>query len=238
MHIADIDYISTHGRSFFHKARPISKVIFSVCLLTALIVSNELFFICGILAMMFVFTFMTKISLKLVCHLLLYPLFFSSIFAVIMMGQSINEVMVIIFRAISIAYVLIFLIMTTSYVELFGFFSIFMPALLIDVLIFTYRSFFILLESMTQLFKSIRLRGGYHPLKLITNLKNMASMIGILIIHSIDMSERMYHIYALRGYNGAIHLRDIKVFPLKSNDIVLMAIGILMITGKVIVWKL
>ncbi|TCT16758.1 cobalt/nickel transport system permease protein [Natranaerovirga pectinivora] len=237
MHIADIDYISTFGRSFFHKARPISKVIFSILLLFSMITTDSIYYILSIIGLMIVFTGLARIPFKQMIHLLGYPLFFSIIFALVFIGQSREMMFLIMGRAVGAAYILVFLIMTTSYTELFGFFSLFMPTLLVDVFIFTYRSLFILLEATSKLFRSIKLRGGYHPLRIVMNMKNMASMIGVLIIHSLEMSERMYNIYSLRGYKGAVNLRRITIWPLGWNDYFVLFAGLASVAWRFIIWK-
>jgi cobalt/nickel transport system permease protein len=238
MHIADIDYISTHGQSVFHRARPVSKVIFTILLLASMIITDRLEMLLGFITLLLVFTIIAKIPIKQMIHLLIYPLFFSGLFSLILARGSLEMGALLILRAVGAAYILIFLIMTTTYVDLFGFFSLFMPSVLIDIFIFTYRSLFILLDSTTQTFRSIRLRGGYHPTKILMNMKNMASMVGIIIIHALEMSERMYHIYALRGYNGAMPISEIRYWPLHWQDFLIIVIGVVSLMGTVSIWSL
>ncbi len=132
---------------------------------------------------------------------------------------------------------MIWLILTTPYVEIFSILSIIFPSLVVDILFFTYRSFFILLEKLENIMKNIKLKGGYHFFDIIRNLKNIAGIIGLLIIHSFEMSERMYKIYSLRGYDGKLPQGNIKI--INSNlDYLIIAAGIAVFSGVIIPWNI
>jgi cobalt/nickel transport system permease protein len=132
---------------------------------------------------------------------------------------------------------LLLLISTTSYVDIFSFLSLFLPSLLVDIFLFTYRALFILFDRFENLLKSIRLKGGFHPLRLLLNMRNTSGMLGVLLIHCIDMGERMYWIYSLRGYGGHIPLSQ-SPFALKPTDFLLVSGAVIILTGMVIPWSL
>jgi cobalt/nickel transport system permease protein len=234
MKLAEIDYISNSNASLFHEMNAAAKMLFTAAVLTAVIISSEwtkLVFLIILMAILFI---AAKIPMKVVLHLALYAIIFSSLFALISARQSLYLGLVVVLKALGAALSTIWLITTTSYVDIFSVFSLFMPKILVDVFIFTYRSFFILMEKMEMLFKNIRLRGGYHPLKLMMNLKNIASIVGIFIIHAFEMSERMYQIYSLRGYNGSIAL-SVELWPLKLRDISVAVFGVFILIGVIII---
>ncbi|WP_160723509.1 energy-coupling factor transporter transmembrane component T family protein [Isachenkonia alkalipeptolytica] len=230
MHLAQIDRISNSTYSYFHKALVGSKVLFTVIMVTAFITSNTIAKGLGLLGVILLSFWIAKVPVRLVLQLALYPAFFSSIFALMEMGNSIPGGLLIIVRAVGAGMTMILLITTTPYTDLFSFLSLWMPMLLVDVFMFTYRGIFILIEKTTNLIKSMRLRGGYYSFNVFKNAKNMVGAIGVIIITSFDMSERMYQIYALRGYKGGIK-SDVKLWPLGREDLLMILVGILAVIG-------
>ncbi|SDJ99096.1 energy-coupling factor transporter transmembrane component T family protein [Natronincola ferrireducens] len=237
MHLAEIDQISTNGISPLHKAGAVSKIILTLLILSAFIVSNDVVKLSCLIIILFTFFSVGGVPLKQVGHLALYPVFFSIIFALIRAQQGWILGVIIMLKAVGAASTMLLLITTTPYVDIFSFLSLFMPSLLVDIFLFTYRSFFILIDKIESLIKSMRLRGGYKAFNLFSNLKNIAGILGVLIIHSFEMSERMYRIYSLRGYQGRIPL-TIDIFPLKIYDYIIIILGIVILVGTVIQWNL
>lgn len=170
-----------------------------------------------------------------VWRLALYPAFFSLIFALLKIWESWQAGVLIIMRSTLAALTMIFLISTTPYYEIMNILSRFMPPLLVDIFIFTYRAFFILVDQIGNMLRSIRLRGGYHRRNWTLNIKNMAAALGVLIVHSLEMSERMYMIYTLRGYDGRIHVNR-ESSGVSIYDIVFLCFCIIVLIG-VIVWR-
>ncbi len=236
MHLAAVDYMAVNGKSFLHKAGPHSKILMTLILIAGVLVADSLAKLGLIFLFAAVLILMSGADLKEIFHLVVYPAFFSMVFALISMQQSVITGAKVMLRAIDAAMAVILLITTTSYVDIFAVLSLFLPGVIVDIFIFTYRSLFILLEKLENLLKSIRLRGGYHPLRLAFNFKNTAGMIGVLIIHSFDMSDRLYRIYTLRGYSGRIPLT--RKFKTGACDIVLVVMSVLLLTGVIIKWNI
>ncbi len=235
MHLAEMDHLANNGDSFFHKAGVPSKMGFTLIMLTAIIVSNNIN-VLGILISTIILMFLIgRIPLIRVGHLAIYPAFFSILFALIKLQESIAYGLVVILKAVGAALTMIFLISTTPYVDIFSHLSLVLPNIIVDIFFFTYRSVFILLDKAENLFRSIKLRGGYNPLTLFLNFRNISHMIGTLIIHSFEMGERMQKIYALRGYEGCINV-EVKWFHFNSNDIIILGLGIVILVGTVMPW--
>ncbi|AKL94029.1 cobalt ABC transport system permease protein CbiQ [Clostridium aceticum] len=237
MHLADIDQISNNGESLLHKARALSKIALTFFLLSSFIIANDFVRLGCLMAILFLLFILGKIPLKQVVHLALYPAFFSIIFALISAQQSWRLGIVVIMKAVGAALTMLLLITTTPYIDIFALLSLFIPNLLVDIFLFTYRSFFILFHKIQNLIKSIRLRGGYKPFNLWVNLKSVAGILGVLIMHSFEMSERMYKVYTLRGYKGKIPL-TVEIFPLKAIDYIMIITGAVILVGTVIPWRI
>ena len=123
-----------------------------------------------------VFILLSKVNLRSILHLAAYPVVFSLIFALIRMQQSWVLGVLVLIKAMGAALNMLLLLATTPYTDLFGVLSYVLPGVIIDVFLFTYRSLFILLDKLENVVKSIRLRGGFHPIRIIFNLKNAAGL--------------------------------------------------------------
>ena len=237
MNIAHIDNISVNGDSVIHRSGGAAKIIFAVFILSGFLFSTEINKVLLLGVILIIASIISKIPLDTAFGLLIYPLFFSSFFALLIIRESPQEGLLIILKATGAAYSMILLILTTPYIEIFSILSLIFPSVIIDILFFTYRSFFILLEKMENIMKSIKLKGGYHFLDISKNLKNIAGIIGLLIIHSFEMSERMYKIYSLRGYDGKLPQGDMKIIRGNKDYIIILA-GIAAFTGVIIPWSI
>jgi cobalt/nickel transport system permease protein len=250
MHIAAIDYMANSGNSFLHRARPAVKVIVSLLLLIALILTNDIYKAVLLIAVPVFLLLLSKSNLKEILHLAAYPMVFSLIFALIRVQESWLAGLMVLLRALGAALNMLFLIATTPYTDIFRVFSYVLPGVIIDIFLFSYRSLFILLDKLSSMIRSIKLRGGFHPAKILFNLKNIAGMLGVLIIHAFDMSERLYRIYSLRGYSGKIPMTKSAAVAFgvsaKQNallntlliDILLLLFSLIVLIGVLIPWKI
>ena len=169
------------------------------------IVDSVLVSVVTLLIILLLLYMVAGIPIVKIGHLALYPAFFSVLFALILSQGTWQLALLIILRALGAALTLIFLFATTPYIQLFSYLSYFMPELLGDIFLFTYRGLFILLYKCTNLLRVIKMRGGFRPYYLFYNFRNTAGIIGLLFIHSMTISERMYHVFLLRGYKGGVH---------------------------------
>jgi cobalt/nickel transport system permease protein len=237
MHLAAVDHMANNGDSFLHQAQPVTKVIMTLLFLIGLVLSDSIIESVILLSVAVIFILLSRVDSREILHLALYPVFFSTVFALLRVQESWTAGALVMLKALGAALNMLLLITTTSYTDIFAVFSFFMPGIITDIFIFTYRSLFLLLDKLENLLKSIRLRGGYHPLRLLFNLKNSAGALGVMVIHSFDMSERMYRIYTLRGYSGRIPLtREWR--PLRRADVLLLIFSAIVLTGVMIPWNI
>lgn len=237
MHLAAVDQMANNGDSFLHQARPITKVVMSLLFLIGLILSDSIIESVILLSVTVILILLSKVDSREILHLALYPVFFSIIFALLKVQESWAAGALVMLKAFGAALNMLLLITTTAYTDIFAVFSFVMPGIITDVFIFTYRSLFLLLDKLENMIKIIRLRGGYHPMKLLFNLKNSAGALGVMIIHAFDMSERLYRIYALRGYSGRIPLTR-EWWPLRRVDVLLLIFTAIVLTGVIIPWSI
>lgn len=237
MHIAEIDQLSINGNSPLHQSKVIAKMILSASLIASIILTDNLLKLGLLMGVVLLLIYLGKVPMGQVGHLVIYPIVFSLFFAILQFQQSWLLGSIVLLKAVGSALTMLILITTTPYVDIFGFLSLFMPGLLVDIFLFTYRSLFILIDQIENLLTSMRLRGGYRSLNPFFNLKNLAGALGILIIRSFEMAERMFRIYSLRGYQGGIPVTN-EFWPLKPLDYCLIALGLIILIGTVIPWNL
>ncbi|UMZ74176.1 energy-coupling factor transporter transmembrane component T family protein [Natranaerofaba carboxydovora] len=235
MHLARIDFIANKGDSFFHRARPAAKIFLTGGILASIITGTNIFYLVLTLSFIFLLYFAAGISIVKIGHYAIYPAFFSIIFALILGQGSYMVSLIIILRALGAALILIFLFCTTPYVDLFSVLSKIMPSLLSDIFFFTYRGVFILLHKSQNLIRTIKIRGGFRPGQLLYDLKNTASMLGLLFIQAFNVSERMYQVFALRGYDGFVPTSNYNEVW-KKEDYLVLSLGVLVIMGAVVQW--
>lgn len=237
MNLAHIDNISTNGKTKIHKSGAAAKMIFAVLLIFGFLFSTEIKKIVILIFIIIIMSLISEIPFKTVIKLLFYPVFFSMVFALLILRESPSMGLLIMLKATGTAFTMIWLILTTPYIEIFSVLNLLFPSVIVDILFFTYRSFFILLGKLEKILRNIKLRGGYYKYNLFKNIKNIAGIMGILIIHSFETSERMYKIYALRGYDGKLPSGNINIITSKK-DYILIITGIIILLGVLIPWKL
>ena len=78
------------------------------------------------------------------------------------------------------------------------------PAKLTQLITFTYRYIFVLIEEVQTMSRSLTSRGFGERLSMHT-LTTIAKLIGTLFVRSHERAERVYHAMASRGYEGNLH---------------------------------
>lgn len=232
MHIADIDNIANNGHSFFHRAHPVIKLALAFAILIAFISSYDLLFLGSLFVFVLLLYVVAGVPLVRIGHLAMYPAFFSFLFALILSQGQVAMAGAIILRALGAALSLIFLFSTTPYIDLFSYVSRWVPPILGDVFLFTYRGLFLLFRKSTMLIQVVKIRGGFRPSFFLYDLKNIAAILGLLVVESFSISERMYAAFALRGYAGTLPRPESRRNWAKE-DIGVFVCLILVLTGTV-----
>lgn len=237
MNIAQIDYISIKSQSFFHRSGSFAKMVLAFFLLASIIFSSQTEKLLLLALILFSFFLLARLNLFLVFKLLLYPLIFTLIFIFFTRNFSSYGSLTMLLKATTAALSMIWLILTTPYIEIFSILAKFLPSLLVDVFFFTYRTFFILLEKLQNSLKIMSLRGDYGPFKMLKNIKNTSLILGNLLINSFEMNERSYKIYSLRGYDSSLPLGKKELIE-RPSDYLLIILGFLIFLGVLLPWTL
>lgn len=234
MHLPEIDKFA-HLKSPFHswdarvKLISISILILSIVLLKDIRVA----FLGLVLASILVF--LSKIPFSFVFLHLKWVLFFVlALFVVISLTvpgkllvklsflsiswEGIELSLLISLRAISAVLLIFPMLGTTRFnLTLKALQKIKIPDKLIQLLMFTYRYIFLFLDEEKRVFIGAHSRGWVRKTNL-SSLRTMANLVGMLLVHSFERTERIRDAMVSRGYNGRLKVLD--EFTLSAKDFI------------------
>jgi biotin transport system permease protein len=215
MNIYDIDRISVLGTSLLHRLPAWVKMLALAALITVVLSLPSLPVHAGILLAMIVLALLARVPMGLMLGLTAYPLIFLIIIFFSVEDLTLAIALGLSVRVLAITAGVILLLLTTSYPAIFAGLGRVLPAPLVAALFFTYRSLFILAVSLSNMRTALHLRGGLewkkHPL---LALRNLGLGLGHLLVHAIEISQRMADSLTVRGFHnriytlGRFHVRD------------------------------
>lgn len=229
MDIQFIDELAANGQTPLHNALPGAKVAASALLLAAAIAAPSPgaagFVAAGVLLLVYA----ARQPLGYMMHIALYPVIFAALFTI---GSVLSDPMyalALVTKAFTAGLIAATLITTTSFVDVFAIIARVFPNVIADALFMGYRAFFILIGELQGLITAVRLRGGVSG-TLLEQLSTYGKMFGVLVIHSADMTERMYQVMQVRGYSQRIPSTRRRQ-PFGARDLALLAYSALILLG-------
>jgi cobalt/nickel transport system permease protein len=228
-----IDYFANKRDSPLHLSSAISKGIATLIIIASVVSNNNLRSLLLILGVLIFTLRLAKLPLRRVLTWGVYPVVFAAVFGIGIFFRNITTMgladalyvpAVLMLRSLCAALSMIILLSTTPYTEIFALLKRFLPELIVNTMLLTYRFFFILIEELADMLRAIRLKGGGLNIgRILENLDNYGKIVGVLLIHSVDMSERMYGIFLVRGYRGVFSLGE--ELEWRRSDVYPLAIG-------------
>lgn len=224
MHLPEIDKFA-HLKSPFHSWDPRVKIISISILILSIVLLKDLkvAFVGLILATSFVF--LSRIPFPFVFIHLRWVLFFTAaLFVIISLttpGQPLVSIsfvtisregftlsLLITLRAVS-AVLLIFPMIGTSRFDLTlkALQKIKIPDKLVQLLMFSYRYIFVLLDEQRRIFMAASSRGWVRKTNLFT-LKVLGNLVGMLLVRSLERTQRISNAMLSRGYKGRLRTLD------------------------------
>jgi len=95
------------------------------------------------------------------------------------------------------------------------------PNKLVQMIMFTYRYIFVLIEEVQRMFRVLTSRGFSRGMNIYT-MTTMGKLIGVLFIRSYGRAERVYNAMVSRGYEG--NLRTLVESKMHKTDLLKSAI--------------
>ncbi len=231
MDIGTIDFWAINGRSPLHRASALSKLVAAALLIAAVIATDDLFVLISIYLVAVAAIVLAGLPVVRVLALAAYPAIFALLFAISRWSGSLLDPLIVLLKALAAAAIMVALITTTPYPQLFALLRYLLPGLVADALFLTYRSIFILLGVLDDLLMALRLRGGLTRHRYLGNLRNLAAGLGLLLVRAIAYSEQLYDVLRLRGYSGRLAAgtpwrrpRRADLLPLSAGVLILGAV--------------
>jgi len=202
MDIAALDRWAVQGNSRIHRASPPGKLAATLLFIACAAVARDALTLLTLYVALAALVVAARLPLRRVLLIAAYPALFAALFAFGQWSGQWAAPAVITLKAMSAALAMVLLIGTTPYPQMFAVIGHVLPRMVTDALLMTYRTFFMLLESMDHLVTALRLRGGLRRERPLQTIRNLAAALGVLLVRSFDLGQRLYEVLALRGYAG------------------------------------
>ncbi|MHB0999594.1 MAG: energy-coupling factor transporter transmembrane component T family protein [Armatimonadota bacterium] len=205
MDLRYIDYVSVSHRSWLHRIPAVVKMLMAALVIFTLLWFESLPLEIGITTALIIIAVSAGLPMKIFLPLVLYPILFLVIIFVSTEHLTLNAVLMLVFRVFAITAAIILLFLSTSYPAIFGILGRFLPGFIVAALFFSYRSIFIISDSIADIRIVMHLKGGIdwrHP---ISTMRNLGTATGHFLAHSIDSSQRIADGLTLRGFSNRIY---------------------------------
>jgi energy-coupling factor transporter transmembrane protein EcfT len=229
INVARIDHWAASGSGPFHRASIVSKMLFLVAVVSAAVVSRNPYPLMTGYGILLMVAATAKLPWVRVAVLSWYGALFATLYAISLKG-GVWAAALFIMKAITPAFAVLMIIVSTPYPRIFSLISVFLPEVLAAGLYMTYRTLFILLDMMGNFAAAIRLRGGFSPGSLYKNNANISRGIGMLLVRAVERASRLYAVMTVRGYNGSmadkgsIRFRREDWLPLSTGTVVIVLV--------------
>lgn len=200
--IADLDLIAGSGRSPWHRASALSKMLLALTLVALAIAfsSPRVLLVVHVTAWLLALT--SRLPFRVVLVAVTYPAFFSLLFLLLTWSGRLTDQLWLL-RPLTAGLVAVWLIGTTPYPDLFAPISRVVPRAVGDALFISYRTVFSLMTSLEQMMRAVKLRGGNtgSPWR---RWGVAGEGLGTLLLEGFEKGERLYSTMLLRGHAGRI----------------------------------
>lgn len=231
--VARIDYWAAGGSGLLHRASVPAKAVFLTLVVGSAVIAKNPLTLAAVYGTLVLVAFVTGLPWLRMAALSLPAAFFAVIFGLSLRGGPWVYALLVL-KAVTPAYAMLILIVSTPYPRIFALLSAVLPEVLAAGLFMTYRSFFILLEMMEHFIASIRLRGGISSGSIAINSSNIAKGIGTLIVRAVERASRLYAVMAVRGYQGS--MAESEIGGLKKHDWLPLGTGGFVL-AMILVWR-
>ncbi len=233
--LARMDQLANSGRSPWHRAAALSKLLLTSALVLLAVFSPSL----ALLEALFALAVLLAVSGRLPPRLLLlatgYPAIFAALFIAARWDGTAATALKVLLRPLTSSLAVVWLMGTTPYPDVFAPISIVLPRGVGDGLFLTYRALFELLDRLERLWRALRLRGGTAgPAR--RRFALAGEGLGTLVLYGFERGQRFYATMQLRGHSGRIcgcrHYADWSRW-----DLLVAVAGAAMAAGAILLWR-
>jgi cobalt/nickel transport system permease protein len=201
--IAGIDYHASAGRTLWHRASALTKLLLAALLIGCVVFTPSLRLLIVLHAVAWILALSGRVPFRLLRAAAGYPLLFCAVLAIATWNGHWIMPLRLVLRPLTASLTAVWLVATTPYPDLFAPISRVLPRTVGDGLFLTYRALFDLIARTERLWRALRLRGGSSvPVR--RRLTFAGEGLGTLVLYGFERSQRLYSTMLLRGHSGRI----------------------------------
>ena len=233
--LTQIDYCASAGRTPWHRASAIAKLLLAMVLVLLAVFAPTLRLLLVLHALAWTLALSSRLPARLMAAAAFYPLAFSLLFVLGRWDGSWQTPLMLVLRPLTASLTAVWLVGTTPYPDLFAPLSRLLPRNAADGLFLTYRALFQLLARTERLWRALRLRGGASgPAR--RRLAVAGEGLGTLVLYGFERSQRLYATMLLRGHSGRVcgcrHYAE-----WAREDVLVALAGSLAVAAAVTFWR-
>ena len=205
MNLYYLDYLAVSGRSWLHHVPAWVKLLTLLIIIGVVLTLQRWPLSAVVLAGMLALAISARLPLRTFIALTVYPLIFLLLLFLSVKHLTVGTAIPLLLRVLAITASVILVLLTTSYPAIFKALGRVLPGELVTTLFFTYRALFILSTSFDNARTALHLRGGIDWLHPVNTLKNLGTALAHVLVHAIELSQRMAENLVVRGFQNRIY---------------------------------
>lgn len=233
---AQIDFLASAGRSPWHRASALGKLLLVTLFVTLAVVAPSWAVLVVLLATALTMCATARVPRRLMLAAATTPILFSVIFVLAHFRAGWDETLILFTRPMVASLTAVWLVSTTPYPDLFAPLSRVLPRTVGDSLFLTYRAVFALLARVERMWTALRLRGVLaRPVN--QRFALMGEAVGTVVLSGFDRSHRLYQAMQLRGHSGRVcGCRHYLEFT--RDDFWVLLVAVWVSVASVLLWHL
>jgi len=233
--LAQIDHVASAGRTPWHRASALSKLLLASGLVLLAVFAPSLRLLAGLYATAWALALSARLPWRLTLAASGYPLAFTLLFLLARWDGTAGTPLRLLLRPLTASLAAVWLVGTTPYPDLFAPISRVLPRSVGDGLFLTYRALFELMGRTSGLWRALRLRGGASgPAR--RRLTLAGEGFATMVLYGFERSQRLYATMLLRGHSGRIcgcrHWAE-----WSRADLLVAATALVVTAGAVLLWR-
>jgi cobalt/nickel transport system permease protein len=201
--IGRLDLLASAGSTPWHRASALGKLLLALGVVLAAVASRSLPLLVALHLVAWSLVLSCRMPWRIVVAAASYPLLVAGLFVIASWGGGARAQAILLLRPVTASLMVLWLVATTPYPDLFAPVSRVLPRHLADGLFLTYRALFELLGRTERLWRALSMRGGAAapPGR---RLMFAGEGLATLVLYGFERSQRLYAALLLRGHSGRI----------------------------------
>jgi len=201
--LAQIDWLASAGRSPWHRASALSKLLLAALGVGLVIAAPSLRLELALFGVAWALLLTSTLPFALLLAAAGYPLLFTALVVVARWDGTLATPLAAALRPLTATAFAVWLVGTTPYPDLFAPLSRLLPRAIADGLFLTYRALFDFLFRAERMTRALHLRGG-DDLPPARRLAAAGEAFGTLVLRGAERSQNAVAVMQLRGHSGRV----------------------------------